>query len=61
MRALKADTPSFHALPPMARAYVGAVVALATRTDAPTIYAVIALDGQALGKMLTATFRKISP
>src|SRR5262249_55532532 len=35
----------------------GAVVSLATTTDQPNLYAVIAIDGQALGKLLTATLR----
>jgi len=35
----------------------GAVTALATTTDRPNLYAVIAIDGQALGKLLTATLR----
>jgi hypothetical protein len=35
----------------------GVVAAITTTTDRPNLYAVIAIDGQALGKMLTATLR----
>ena len=35
----------------------GAVTAFTTRTDAPNLYTVIAIDGQALGKALTPVLR----
>jgi len=35
----------------------GRVTAIATRTDTPNLYAVIAIDSQALGKLLTANLR----
>lgn len=35
----------------------GDITDFATRTDAPNLYALIAIDGQALGKLLTANLR----
>ena len=47
----------FRVIPARAEASEGRLTAFTTTTDAPNLYTVVAIDGQALGKLLTARLR----